>query len=82
VKTPTLIVVGDRDGEVPAPQSYEWYHALKTMGVPVQFVVYPNEGHRFWQPEHIRDHMVRTVEWFDKWMGPEKDSNVRTAEKK
>lgn len=81
VKTPTLIIVGDRDGEVPAPQSYEWYHALKTLGVPVQFVVYPDEGHRFWQPEHIRDHMVRTVEWFDKWMGPEK-SNVTTAENK
>jgi dipeptidyl aminopeptidase/acylaminoacyl peptidase len=81
VKTPTLIVVGDRDGEVPAPQSYEWYHALKTLGVPVQFVVYPNEGHRFWQPEHIRDHMIRIVEWFDRYMGPE-GNNVRTAEKK
>ena len=80
VRTPTLIIVGDRDGEVPAPQSYEWYHALKTFGVPVQFVVYPNEGHRFWQPEHIRDHMIRTVEWFDKWMAPNADPNVRTAE--
>jgi dipeptidyl aminopeptidase/acylaminoacyl peptidase len=82
VRTPTLIIVGDRDGEVPAPQSYEWYHALKTLGVPVQFVVYPNEGHRFWQPEHIRDYMVRTVEWFDKWMNAPSDQNVRTAEKK
>ena len=33
VKTPTLVVVGDRDGECPAPQSYEFYHALKTIGV-------------------------------------------------
>jgi len=29
VKTPTLIVVGERDGEVPAPQSREFWHALK-----------------------------------------------------
>ena len=32
VKTPTLIVVGDSDGECPPPQSYEFWHALKTSG--------------------------------------------------
>jgi dipeptidyl aminopeptidase/acylaminoacyl peptidase len=78
VRTPTLILVGDRDGEVPAPQSYEWYHALKTIGVPTQLVVYPNEGHAISQPEHKRDMLVRTVEWFDRWM-PEKKSSVATA---
>ena len=31
-KTPTLVVVGDRDGECPAPQSYEFWHALKRSG--------------------------------------------------
>ena len=30
VKTPTLILVGDRDGECPAPQSFEFWHALRT----------------------------------------------------
>ena len=47
VKTPTLILVGDRDGEVPMEQSVEWWHALEAMKVPVKFVVYPNEGHVF-----------------------------------
>ena len=28
VKTPTLVLVGDRDGEVPMEQSVEWWHAL------------------------------------------------------
>ncbi len=45
VKTPTLILVGDRDGECPTPQSFEFWHALETLGVENQFVVYPNEGH-------------------------------------
>ena len=67
VKTPTLILVGDRDGEVPAPQSFEWWHALKTLGVPNQFVIYPNEGHAISQPEHRRDYQVRSMEWFEKW---------------
>ncbi|MGH9648227.1 MAG: S9 family peptidase, partial [Bryobacteraceae bacterium] len=31
VKTPTLMLVGDRDGECPAPQSFELWHALKML---------------------------------------------------
>ena len=65
VKTPTLILVGDRDGECPVPQSYEFWHALTTLGVKNRFVVYPNEGHRIAQPEHCRDILKRTLEWFN-----------------
>jgi dipeptidyl aminopeptidase/acylaminoacyl peptidase len=64
-KTPTLVLVGDRDGEVPAPQSFEFWHALKTLGVKTKLVVYPNEGHRFVKPEHRRDVAKRLVSWFD-----------------
>jgi dipeptidyl aminopeptidase/acylaminoacyl peptidase len=66
--TPTLVVVGDRDGECPAPQSYEFWHALRDQRVPTQLVVYPNEGHGFVNPEHRRDVMDRAVEWFEKYM--------------
>jgi len=68
VKTPTLVVVGERDGECPAPQSREFWHALKTLGVETQLVIYPDEGHVFNQPEHGRDVMARTVAWFDKYL--------------
>ncbi|HEY3740621.1 MAG TPA: S9 family peptidase [Bryobacteraceae bacterium] len=65
VKTPTLVVVGERDGECPAPQSYEFWHALKTEGVKTSLVVYPGEGHRFHDREHMRDLMKRTLAWFN-----------------
>ncbi len=65
VKTPTLVLVGDRDGEVPAPQSFEFWRALRTLGVKTKLVVYPNEGHRFANPEHRRDVARRIVMWFD-----------------
>ena len=65
MKTPTLIQVGDSDGECPAPQSYEFWHALKTLGVENQFVVYEHEGHVFAKPEHRREVVERTVKWFD-----------------
>ncbi len=69
VKTPTLILVGDRDGEVPMEQSVEWWHALTTMKVPTQLVVYSDEGHIFIRPADARDYFVRTLEWFDEWFG-------------
>jgi dipeptidyl aminopeptidase/acylaminoacyl peptidase len=64
-KAPTLVIVGDRDAECPAPQSFEFWHALKTLGVPTQLVVYPNEGHRIGSPEHRRDIARRVAAWFD-----------------
>jgi dipeptidyl aminopeptidase/acylaminoacyl peptidase len=69
VKTPTLILVGDRDGEVPMAQSVEWWHALKTLNVPTRLVVYPNEGHEFVKPTDARDYNLRTLEWFEEWFG-------------
>ncbi|MFZ3330684.1 MAG: S9 family peptidase [Candidatus Acidiferrales bacterium] len=68
VKTPTLMVVGDRDGECPPPQSYEFWHALKTLGVPTELVIYPNEGHAFADPAHIRDVIERTAAWFNRYL--------------
>ncbi|MFZ0743986.1 MAG: S9 family peptidase [Terracidiphilus sp.] len=68
--TPTLVVVGDRDGECPAPQSFEFWHALRDEHVPTQLVVYPNEGHGFVDPAHRRDVMERAVEWFERYMPP------------
>ncbi|HXH67160.1 MAG TPA: S9 family peptidase [Candidatus Limnocylindrales bacterium] len=68
VKTPTLVIVGDSDGECPTPQSYEFWHALKTIGVKTELVVYDREGHLFVKPEHLRDVMSRTVAWFDEYL--------------
>ena len=67
-KTPTLVVVGDRDGECPAPQSFEFWHALRAQHVPTRLVVYPNEGHGFVNREHSRDVLERAAEWFARYM--------------
>jgi dipeptidyl aminopeptidase/acylaminoacyl peptidase len=67
-KSPTLIVVGDRDAECPAPQSFEYWHALRAQGVPTSLVVYPNEGHHFVDPEHQRDVLQRALLWFEKYL--------------
>ncbi|WP_132145247.1 alpha/beta hydrolase family protein [Luteibacter rhizovicinus] len=68
VKTPTLIVVGERDAETPAPQSFEFWHALKAQGVPTSLVVYPGEGHGFARDENKRDVLARALSWFDRYL--------------
>ena len=68
VKTPTLVVVGERDAECPASQSYEFWHALKTLGVPTQLIIYPGEGHLFLDPKHQADRLDQTVGWFDRYL--------------
>ena len=68
VKTPTLVIVGERDAECPAAQSYEFWHALKTLGVPTKLIVYPGEGHMFIEPKHQVDRLEQTVAWFDKYL--------------
>ncbi len=70
VTTPTLSVVGDRDGECPAPQSFEFWHALRDLHVPTELVVYPNEGHGLSDPAHRRDVLQRAVDWFARYMAP------------
>jgi dipeptidyl aminopeptidase/acylaminoacyl peptidase len=68
VKTPTLVLHGDRDSEVPTPQGYEFWHALKTLGIPTALVVYENEGHAISGREHQRDIERRIVAWFDRYL--------------
>jgi dipeptidyl aminopeptidase/acylaminoacyl peptidase len=66
VRTPTLVLVGEYDGECPLPQSQEFWRALQAQGVETKLVVYPGEGHALRKPEHRRDRLVRILEWFDK----------------
>jgi dipeptidyl aminopeptidase/acylaminoacyl peptidase len=68
VRTPALIVVGERDEECPAPQSFEYWHALKTLGVPTTLVVYANQGHHIANPADQEDILRRSLGWFGKYL--------------
>jgi dipeptidyl aminopeptidase/acylaminoacyl peptidase len=62
--TPVLILQGERDEEVPAPQAFEFYHAMQDLGVPAQLVVYADEGHSPRQPKNQVDIFTRMAGWF------------------
>ena len=66
VKTPTLIVTDAGDQRVPTPLSYEFYHAIRATGTPVELLVYPVNGHFPTDPLHAEDVNRRWVDWFAK----------------
>lgn len=66
--TPVLLLQGERDEEVPAPQSFEFYHAMQTLGVPSRLVVYADEGHGPRKPADQIDVLERTVNWFSRYL--------------
>jgi dipeptidyl aminopeptidase/acylaminoacyl peptidase len=68
VHTPTFAYVGERDIECPAPQTQEFWHALKSLGVPTAIMIYPGEGHGLRDPAHAEDAMQRTLAWFDRYL--------------
>ena len=67
-KTPTLIHVGEADQRVPKPQSDELHMALKKLGVPVEYIVYPAMPHGLTEPRYQMVKMVAEFNWFEKWI--------------
>jgi len=67
-RTPTFAYVGERDIECPAPQTQEFWHALKTLGVPTAIMIYPGEGHGLRDPKNAQDALDRTLAWFDTYL--------------
>jgi len=68
IHTPTLFMGGDKDFNVPIAGSEQMYQALRTLGVPTEFVVYPGEYHDFTRPSFIRDRLRRYVAWYGKYL--------------
>ena len=66
VKTPTLVIGGKEDWNVPIVNSEQLYLALKRLGVPTELVVYPGEDHSIGRPSFIRDRWKRYFDWYAK----------------
>ncbi len=67
-KTPVLILQGERDEEVPAPQAFEFWHAMTTLGVPTKLIVYADEGHGPQKIANQIDILEQTIAWFDRYL--------------
>jgi dipeptidyl aminopeptidase/acylaminoacyl peptidase len=68
VTTPTLIMGGEVDWNVPIQNSEQLYQALRRRGVPTQLVVYPGQSHGIGPVSYRRDRHQRYLEWYDRWV--------------
>jgi dipeptidyl aminopeptidase/acylaminoacyl peptidase len=67
VKTPTIILVGEKDVRVPPPQSVELYQALKSNGVPTHLYIAPREPHGWQELRHELFKVNVELDWFEKY---------------
>ena len=63
IHTPTLILHGELDLDVPVEQAYFLHRALMDFGVETQLVVYPQEPHGFTEYAHRLDQFTRLRDW-------------------
>ncbi len=68
VQTPTLIIHGAEDHDVPINQAHAFYRALRERNVPVEFVIYPREGHGLMEREHRKDCEERILSWLEQYL--------------
>jgi dipeptidyl aminopeptidase/acylaminoacyl peptidase len=66
ITTPTLLQIGALDWQYTAPI----YQSLRDRNIPVEYVVYPREGHGFTEKPHQRDLMERNLRWMTTWLKP------------
>jgi len=67
-KTPTMIHVVEGDPRVPRPQSEELYMALRQLGVPTEFYVYPGASHGIPDPRNQLVKSTAEMAWMDYWV--------------
>ncbi len=68
VKTPTLVIGGAEDWNVPVANSEQLYQALKRLGVPTELIVYPGEDHSIDRPSFVKDRYERWLDWYRKYL--------------
>jgi len=83
IRTPLLILHGSQDLRTGVTQSEMLYRALKDMGKPVEYIRYPAIGHeltRSGPPLQRMDHMLRIIEFFERYSNNDSPAPTRPTE--
>ena len=68
ITTPTLVMGGEKDWNVPIQNGEQLYQVLRRRGVPTELVVYPGQGHGIAVPSYQKDRYERYLAWYGKWV--------------
>lgn len=68
IKTPTLFMASQNDFNVPVAGAEQMYQAFKSVGIPSELIIYPNQNHGLIVPSYIVHRFERQLEWFRKYL--------------
>jgi len=69
IKAPVFLAAGGEDQRAPVEHTEAMEKALKKAGVPVQSLIYGDEGHGFFDPAHEREYYTQLLAFFDRHIG-------------
>ena len=68
ISTPTLFLCGSLDFNVPLAASEQMYQALRSLGVPTQLVIYPEQYHSLDRVSFQYDELERYLDWYRRYL--------------
>ena len=68
IRKPLLVLQGANDPRVIKPESDDIVAAVKKNGVPVEYIVFPDEGHGFTKKENQIEGWSAILEFLDKYL--------------
>ncbi|XPS69785.1 hypothetical protein M3J09_002037 [Ascochyta lentis] len=68
-RTPVFFTHGDIDYRVPISESLAAYNTCQILGVPSQFLVFPDEGHTIAKSENLAQWQEMMIKWAERWVG-------------
>jgi len=69
IQSPLLVFQGAKDFRVRQEESDQIVEALRRRGVPVDYVLYPDEGHGWSRKEHLFEELEKTVAFLERHAG-------------
>jgi dipeptidyl aminopeptidase/acylaminoacyl peptidase len=70
IVTPTLLLCGSDDMNVPLLNSEQFYQALRRLGRDTELIIYPGQHHGLTKPSYIKDRYERYLAWYGKYLLP------------
>ena len=68
IKTPTLFMASQADFNVPVVGAEQMYQAFKSVGLPTQLIIYPNQNHGIRVPSYLVHRHQSHLDWFKKYL--------------
>ena len=68
VRAPTLVIHGANDTNCPVDEAQQMVAAIADRGIPVELILFPDEGHGFTLPSNRARAALETARWFERYL--------------